>query len=84
MAQAQRIEIRKHEWSLPQALAITPPVGAGFRDMAERVRALVAIGFGVLRAAAADRIEDDQDGAGHFRDCPRGSLRYMKSCLRHL
>ena len=33
--------------------------------MAERVGALVAVGRGVLGAAAADRIEHDEDRAGH-------------------
>ena len=33
--------------------------------MAERIRALVAIGFRVLGAAATDRIENDENGAGH-------------------
>ena len=33
--------------------------------MAERVGARVAEGCRVLRAAAADGIEDDEDGAGH-------------------
>ena len=33
--------------------------------MAERIRALIAIGFRVLGAAAADRVENDENGAGH-------------------
>ena len=39
------------------------PVGAGRREMAERVGARVAIDAGVGSAAAADRIEDDDDRA---------------------
>ena len=35
--------------------------------MAERFGSLIAVSLGVLCAAAADRIEDDEDGAGHPR-----------------
>ena len=40
----------------PQAVAVAAPLRAGFRDMAERVGARVAVSLGILRAAAADRI----------------------------
>ena len=52
------------------------PRGAGFGDMAERVGALVAVSLGVLRAAAADRIEDDENRAGH------GAFRAPSTVLR--
>ena len=55
---------------MPQAVAIAAAERAGFRDVAERVGALVAVSGGVLRAAAADRIENDEDGAGHVSDRP--------------
>ena len=40
-------------------------LGAGQRDMAERVGALVAEGRGVGRPAAADRIHHHEEGARH-------------------
>ena len=43
--------------------AVAPALGAGRREMAERVGARVAVGAGVGGAAAADRIEDDDDRA---------------------
>ena len=51
----------------PQAVAIAEAQRARFDDVAERVGPFVAVGRRVLGAAAADRIEDDEDGAGH--DC---------------
>jgi hypothetical protein len=35
-----------------------------FRDVAERIAALVAVGGGVRQLAAADAVEDDQDDPG--------------------
>ena len=48
------------------------PSAQACRDMAERVRALVAIRSRVLGAAAADRVENDQDRAGHRLPSPTG------------
>ena len=67
MAEAERGEIGKVQRPAPEAVAVAEAERAGLGDMAERVGALVAVGRGVLGAAAADRIEDDEDGAGHGR-----------------
>ena len=64
MAKAQPPEARQAQGAAPQALAIAFALGASFGDVAQRIRALVAIGFRIVRAAAADRIEDDEDGPG--------------------
>ena len=66
VAEAERVETRKAERPAPQAVAIASAERAGLGDMAERVGAFVAVSRGVVRAAAADRIEHDDDGAGHF------------------
>ena len=59
--------------------------------MAERIGALVAVGRGVLGAAAADGIEHDEDRAGHgfsgypctdLRPVPSPPLRGMGGCER--
>ena len=46
-----------------QTGAIAAPVGAGLRQMAKRVGARVAEGARVRRAAAAERVEDDEKRA---------------------
>ena len=53
------------ERAAPQAIAIAEAQRAGLDDVAERVGALVAVGRRVLGAAAADRIEDEENGARH-------------------
>ena len=67
LAKAQRLEARQPQRSAPQALAVAQPFGASYGDMAKRVRALVAVCLRVLSAAAPDRVEDDQNRAGHGR-----------------
>src|ERR1039458_6044848 len=62
-AEAERVKMGQLERPGAQAGAIAPALGAGRRDMAERVGARVAIDAGVGGAATADRIEDDDDRA---------------------
>ncbi len=65
MAEAERVEARQIERPAPQAVAVAAAERAGLGDVAERIRTLVAVGLCVFRAAAADRIENDEDRAGH-------------------
>ncbi len=65
MAEPERLETRQPQRAAPQSDAIAPPGGASFSDVAEGVGAHIAVSHGVLGAAAADRVEDDEDGAGH-------------------
>ena len=65
LAEPERFEARQPQGAAPQAVAVALAAGAGFRDMAERVGALIAVSLGVRCAAAADRIEDDENRAGH-------------------
>src|SRR5208282_2917677 len=67
VAEAERVEAWKAERPAPQPVPIAEAKRAGLGDMAERVGALVAVSPGVFRAAAADRVEHDDDGAGHKR-----------------
>ena len=63
--QPQRTKVRH-----PQRAAaplLRPPLGAGLRDMAQRVRPGIAKGLGVGRATAADGIHHDQKGTRHLR-----------------
>ena len=55
----------------PGAARLGPALGAGLGDVAEGVGALVAEGGGVGRAAAADRVHDEEEGAGHQAMRPR-------------
>ena len=59
----------------PQPVAVAEAQGAGLRDVAERVGALVAVCSRVFRAAAADRVEHDEDGASHVSARSRRSVR---------
>ena len=65
MAKPQRLEARQFERSASQSVAIAASLSAGFGDVAERIRALVAISVRVLGAAATDKIKNDEDRAGH-------------------
>ena len=58
MPEAERLEAGQAQGAAPQAEAVAEPQRTGLGDMAERIRALVAIGSGVLGAAAADRIRE--------------------------
>src|SRR6185437_1558659 len=71
-AKPERLEARQLQGPAPQAVAIAASLGASVGDVAQRIGALVAVGRRILGAAAADRIEDDEDGAGHWRfsGCP--------------
>src|SRR6185437_7030958 len=62
---AELVEVRQRKLALAQALAVALPGGAGPCDVAERVGALVAIFGRVARAAAADRIQHNDDPAPH-------------------
>ena len=61
MAKTERFEPRQPQRPAPQAFAVAFALRASLGDMAERVRALVAVSRRILRPAAADRIEDDED-----------------------
>jgi hypothetical protein len=65
-AEAERVEIGNVQQALAQAIAVGRAARAGLRDMAERIGAFVAEIGGVGRAAAAQRIQNEQDGAGHY------------------
>ena len=65
----RRGEVRQAE--RPGAAGLGAAFGAGERDVAEGVGALVAEGGGVGRAAAADRVEDEEEGARHQAMRPR-------------
>ena len=65
-AEAQRVEMGRLERSCAQTLAVGGAARAGFRDMADRVGAFIAEVRGVGRAATAERIENQQDGARHY------------------
>ena len=67
MPEAERVETGQVERPAPQADAVAAAQRAGLGDMAERIGALVAVGLGVLGAAAADRIENDEDRAADRR-----------------
>jgi hypothetical protein len=62
-AQPQPVEDRHSQ--RPRAPDIRTPRGAGLGDVTQRVGALVAEIGRIRRAAAADRIEHDQEGAVH-------------------
>ena len=62
MRQAQRAEA--------QPVAVALAMRAGFGDMAEGVGARVAVGTRILSPADADRIEDDDQRAGHSAPPP--------------
>ncbi len=72
-AEAEGLEARQTQRPAPQAVPVALPEGAGLRNVAQRVRALVAVSLGVLSAAAAGGIKDDENGAGHlpFSPCAR-------------
>ena len=61
MPEAERLEAGQAAGAAPQAEAVAEAQRTGLGDVAERIGALVAIGSGVLGAAAADRIENDED-----------------------
>ncbi len=65
MGEAEPHEIRQLQRPAAQALAVAATFGAGFRGMAERVGAVIAIGSGILGATAADRIQHDEQRACH-------------------
>ena len=65
VAKAERLEARQPQGAAAQALAVAFACRAGLGDMAERIRSLIAVSLGVLRAAAAGGVEDDEDRAGH-------------------
>jgi hypothetical protein len=57
MGQAQR--------AVAQILVVGLTLGAGSRNMAERIGARIAKICGIFRAAAAHRIENEEERAGH-------------------
>jgi hypothetical protein len=57
--------MRKMKRALSHILAIRFPFCAGFRDMAESVRAVIAIKRRIFGAAAANRVENDEKSARH-------------------
>ena len=62
-------------WSGPFAALVGAALGAGAGDVAEGVGAFVAEGARVGRAAAADRVHDEEEGARHQAIRPRISGR---------
>ena len=78
-AEAESVKVGNVERSRAKAGAVATARGACFGNMAEGVGADVAERRGVFGAANADRIEDDDDGAGHGanlgagRDVGKGS-----------
>ena len=62
-AEPERGEVRDVQRA--GAAVVGAAFGAGDGDMAEGVGALVAEGGGVGGAAAADRVEDEEEGARH-------------------
>ncbi len=65
VAEAEAIEIGQFERAGAQAGAVAATLRAGLHDMAKRVGAGVAIGRGVFGAAAANRVEHDDDRASY-------------------
>src|ERR1700722_5999393 len=65
VAKPQRLKPRQFQRSSPQSVAVAASVSTGFGGVAQRIRALIAISFCILRAAATDRIENNEKRAGH-------------------
>ena len=81
--EAETRQIRQREGAGSKARAITRPGGTGFRDMAERVRPLVAVAGSVRPSADADRIEDDEKDARHgSRRVQAGTTSSVVALLR--
>ena len=68
--QAQRRHCGKTQRSLAQAFAVAAAVGAGLRDMSERIRAVIAVACGVCCAADAEGVENEDESARHAGSCP--------------
>ena len=66
----------------PGAARLGPALGAGADDVAEGVGAFVAEGGGVGRAAAADRVHDEEEGARHQAMRPRIERRLGAAASR--
>ena len=62
--------MRQAQRARAQPVAVALAMRAGFGDMAERVGAGVAVGGRILGPADADRIEDDDQHAGHDHATP--------------
>ena len=67
MAEPEGGEAGDMQRPAPEAVAVAQAQRASLDDMAERIGALIAIGRSIRRAAAADRIEDDDHRAAHWR-----------------
>src|ERR1700722_6705915 len=65
MAKPQRLEPRQFQGSAPQSVAVAASVSTSFGDVAQRIRALIAINVCILCAAATDGIENNENRAGH-------------------
>ena len=59
--------MRQAQRAAPQAGAVAAPRGASLGDVPDRVGARIAVANGIRRAADADGIEDDEEGARHFQ-----------------
>lgn len=66
-AKAQAAEMGEAQRAAPQAFAVPRARGAGRREMAERIGARVAEAGRVPGAAAAKRVKNEEDRAGHGR-----------------
>jgi hypothetical protein len=69
-AKSEFSEIRQPKRSIAQTVAVPLPARAGLGDVPDRVGARVAIGARILGTADADRVEHDEERAGHQRCHP--------------
>ena len=82
MGEPEPHEIRQGQRAAAQPGAVAPTLRTGQGDMAERIGAGIAVEMRVLGAAAADRIEHDQDRPGHVSPAPRRSTPVRGSARR--
>jgi hypothetical protein len=65
-SKAKGRHVRQVKRSLAQTGLIATSLGAGLRDMTDRIGADIAVDVGILRPAGTDGIEHDEKSARHW------------------
>jgi hypothetical protein len=57
--------VRQTQWPFAQILAVRTAAGGSLCDVSQGIRTFIAIAGGIDGPSDADRVEDEEQGAGH-------------------